>query len=55
MKEHVEGTILWIHGGAFAGKPRVYRAAAVHLARETRCRVICPNTGWHPTMYICGA
>lgn len=43
-KEHVEGTILWIHGGAFAfGSPRVYRAAAVHLARETRCRVILPQ------------
>ena len=43
-KEHAEGTVLWIHGGAFAfGSPRVYRAAAVHLARETRCRVILPQ------------
>lgn len=43
-KEHAEGTVLWIHGGAFAfGSPRVYRAAAVHLARATRCRVILPK------------
>ena len=43
-KEHAEGTVLWIHGGAFAfGSPRVYRAAAVHLARATRCRVVLPQ------------
>lgn len=43
-KEHAEGTVLWIHGGAFAfGSPRVYRAAAVHLARTTRCRVVLPQ------------
>jgi len=36
-----EGTLAWIHGGAFAfGSPRVYRAAATHLARETHCRVL---------------
>lgn len=40
-KERNEGTVVWIHGGAFAfGSPRVYRAAATHLARETRCRVL---------------
>ena len=34
-KEHDEGTVIWVHGGAFAfGSPRVYRAAAVHLARD---------------------
>ena len=43
-KEHAEGTVVWIHGGAFAfGSPRVYRAAAVHLARATRCRVVLPQ------------
>ena len=43
-KEHDEGTVIWIHGGAFAfGSPRVYRAAAVHLARATRCRVVLPQ------------
>ena len=39
-----EGTIVWIHGGAFAfGSPRVYRAAAVHLARASRCKVLLPE------------
>ncbi|MED5317991.1 MAG: alpha/beta hydrolase fold domain-containing protein, partial [Bacteroidota bacterium] len=43
-KEHDEGTVLWVHGGAFAfGSPRVYRAAAVHLARATRCRIVLPK------------
>lgn len=43
-KEHDEGTLIWVHGGAFAfGSPRVYRAAAVHLARHTRCRVVLPQ------------
>lgn len=43
-KEQAEGTVVWFHGGAFAfGSPRVYRAAAVHLARATRCRVIMPQ------------
>ena len=49
-KEHAEGTVIWIHGGAFAfGSPRVYRAAAVHLARATRCRVILPQYRLAPT------
>lgn len=40
-KGRLDGTVLWIHGGAFAfGSPRVYRAAAVHLARATGCRVV---------------
>lgn len=39
-----EGTVVWIHGGAFAfGSPRVYRAAATHLARVTQCRVVLPS------------
>lgn len=43
-KEHKEGTVIWVHGGAFAfGSPRVYRAAAVHLARVTRCRIVLPR------------
>ena len=43
-KEHDEGTVFWVHGGAFAfGSPRVYRAAAVHLARATRCRIVLPK------------
>ena len=43
-KEHDEGTVVWMHGGAFAfGSPRVYRAAAVHLARVSRCRVVLPQ------------
>lgn len=43
-KEHNEGTVVWMHGGAFAfGSPRVYRAAAVHLARATRCKVMLPK------------
>lgn len=43
-KERQEGTVMWIHGGAFAfGSPRVYRAAAIHLARCTRCRVWIPS------------
>ena len=43
-KEHEEGTVVWVHGGAFAfGSPRVYRAAAVHLAKNTRCRVLMPS------------
>ncbi|MGB0178828.1 MAG: alpha/beta hydrolase fold domain-containing protein [Flavobacteriales bacterium] len=43
-KEHDEGTVIWVHGGAFAfGSPRVYRAAAVHLARATRCRIVLPK------------
>lgn len=43
-KEHREGTVVWVHGGAFAfGSPRVYRAAAVHLAKNTRCRVLMPT------------
>ena len=43
-KEHDEGTVIWVHGGAFAfGSPRVYRAAAVHLARATRCRILLPK------------
>ncbi|MGB2040262.1 MAG: alpha/beta hydrolase fold domain-containing protein [Flavobacteriales bacterium] len=43
-KEHDEGTLVWIHGGAFAfGSPQVYRAAAVHLARASRCRVVLPS------------
>ena len=56
-KEHAEGTVLWIHGGAFAfGSPRVYRAAAVHLARATRCRVVLPQyrlapSHVHPTAH----
>ena len=42
-KEHDEGTVVWVHGGAFAfGSPRVYRAAAVHLARQSRCKVVLP-------------
>ena len=46
--EVTEGTrrreVLWVHGGAFAfGSPRVYRAAAVHLARATRCRIVLPK------------
>ena len=49
-KEHAEGTVIWIHGGAFAFRsPRVYRAAAVHLARATRCRVILPQYRLAPT------
>lgn len=43
-KERDEGTLIWIHGGAFAfGSPQVYRAAAVHLARASRCRVVLPS------------
>lgn len=43
-KEHQQGTVVWVHGGAFAfGSPRVYRAAAVHLAKNTRCRVLMPS------------
>jgi len=43
-KERSEGTVVWVHGGAFAfGSPRVYRAAAVHLARASRCRVLLPS------------
>ncbi|MDG1674748.1 MAG: alpha/beta hydrolase fold domain-containing protein, partial [Flavobacteriales bacterium] len=43
-KEHKEGTMVWVHGGAFAfGSPRVYRAAAVHLAKNTRCRILMPT------------
>ncbi len=43
-KDHDEGTVVWVHGGAFAfGSPRVYRAGAVHLAKNTRCRVILPE------------
>ena len=43
-KEHDEGTVVWMHGGAFAfGSPRVYRAAAVHLARVSRCCVVLPQ------------
>ena len=43
-KEHDEGTIVWMHGGAFAfGSPRVYRAVATHLARATRCKVVLPS------------
>lgn len=39
-----QGSVMWIHGGAFAfGSPRVYRAAAVHLARATRCEVLLPS------------
>lgn len=42
-KEHRQGTVVWVHGGAFAfGSPRVYRAAAVHLAKHTKCRVLMP-------------
>ena len=42
-KEHDEGTVVWVHGGAFAFcSPRVYRAAAVHLARQSRCKVVLP-------------
>ena len=41
-KEHDEGTVVWMHGGAFAFGPRVYRAVAVHLARVSRCRVVLP-------------
>lgn len=43
-KGHCRGTVVWVHGGAFAfGSPRVYRAAAVHLAKNTRCRVLMPK------------
>jgi len=43
-KGHCRGTVVWVHGGAFAfGSPRVYRAAAVHLAKNTRCRVLMPT------------
>ena len=43
-KEQSEGTIVWVHGGAFAfGSARVYRAAAVHLARSSRCRILLPE------------
>jgi len=39
-----EGTIVWVHGGAFSfGSPRVYRAAAVHLARASNCKVVLPE------------
>ena len=39
-----EGTVVWVHGGAFAfGSPRVYQAAAIHLARNTGCRVLLPH------------
>ena len=42
-KEREEGTLVWIHGGAFFGSPQVYRAAAVHLARASRCKVVLPS------------
>ncbi|MGB1056376.1 MAG: alpha/beta hydrolase fold domain-containing protein [Flavobacteriales bacterium] len=43
-KERNEGTLVWVHGGAFAfGSPQVYRAAAVHLARASRCKVVLPS------------
>lgn len=43
-KERDEGVVVWVHGGAFAfGSPRVYRAAAVHLARHSRCKVLLPS------------
>lgn len=43
-KGHCRGTVVWVHGGAFAfGSPRVYRAAAVHLAKHTKCRVLMPK------------
>ena len=43
-KEREEGVVVWVHGGAFAfGSPRVYRAAAVHLAKHSRCKVLLPQ------------
>ena len=36
--------ILWIHGGAFTfGSAKVYRAAAVHLAKSLECEIVIPE------------
>ena len=37
------GKIIWIHGGGFSfGSPRIYKAAAVYLARKLKCEVFLP-------------
>ncbi len=44
FKERTGPKVLWIHGGAFSfGSARVYKAAAIYLARHFTCKVVMPE------------